>query len=208
MIVDNKQVIRLSCQPAGSRVPTGYGVYHPRRQERWRKVTQDRKQEDIELFLQGEGIEETKLIHISSESTILAVLEQAKKNGSPSDGDLLVFIEDGEEPLPVDQPIKAAGFRHHGRIQAHRCRQITVTVNFNGAEKSHRFPPSTTVARVKKWAVGEHGYNLKPVDAAEHVLQLCGSNKRPDDDIHIGSLTTSPTCSICFDLVPKVRIEG
>ena len=83
-----------------------------------------------------------------------------------------------------------------------------MTVNFNVDQKTKTFPPSATVGRVKKWAVGEHGFDLKGVDATEHLLQLCGSTDRPDEDIHIGTLVTAPACSLCFDLVPKQRIEG
>ncbi|MFY9554815.1 MAG: hypothetical protein WAV47_08895, partial [Blastocatellia bacterium] len=65
---------------------------------------------------------------------------------------------------------------------------------------------STSVRKVKRWADEE--FKLKGVDATEHALQLCGSSTRPDEDVHIGSLVKFPDCKICFDLVPKKRVEG
>jgi hypothetical protein len=63
-----------------------------------------------------------------------------------------------------------------------------------------------TVHRVKQWAV--HEFGLSKVDATEHVLQLCGSTTRPDEDTHLGALVQYPECRLCFDLVPKQRVEG
>ena len=45
-------------------------------------------------------------------------------------------------------------------------------------------------------------------DAVEHVLQISGSASRPDEDVHLGTLTRAPVCSVSFDLVPKRRVEG
>ncbi len=81
-----------------------------------------------------------------------------------------------------------------------------MTVNFNGEHKSHPFTPSKTVGKVKKWADDKFG--LKGVDATEHALQICATTTRPDEDVHIGSLVRFPDCKLCFDLVPKKRVEG
>jgi hypothetical protein len=62
------------------------------------------------------------------------------------------------------------------------------------------------VGKVKKWAVRE--FHLSDTDATDHVLQLAGTTKQPTEDIHIGSFGQASACSLGFDLVPKVRIQG
>ncbi len=64
------------------------------------------------------------------------------------------------------------------------------------------------ISRVKSWAVSEHAFNLSEIDATEHALQICDSTIRPDEELHLGSFATFPVCTICFDLVPKKRVEG
>lgn len=171
-------------------------------------MTRERDRKEIELFLQGEGLGEVVLIRVPTQGTIHDIIEQAKNHGISADDELLVFAEDEEDPLSPDRSIEASQLKHRGRIHVHRCRRVKVTVNYNALEKSRVFAPAATVARVKKWAVGDNGFDLDDVDAAEHVLQICESDRRPDDDTHIGSLVTVPACSLCFDLLPKVRIEG
>ena len=81
-------------------------------------------------------------------------------------------------------------------------------VHYNGRNLSESFGPGVPMHRVKEWAVGNKGFNLNPVDAAEHVLQLTGTSDRPDEDVHIGSLVGTTSCGVEFDLVAKVRVEG
>lgn len=70
------------------------------------------------------------------------------------------------------------------------------------------FGPGVPMHAVKSWAVGKKGFNLTPVDAAEHILQLTGTADRPDEDVHVGSLVGATGCKVEFDLVAKVRVEG
>lgn len=163
----------------------------------------------IEVFLQGEGVSEIQLIRVSPDCTVREFIEKAKAHSSNlqlGDVEAFLMLEDAEHELNLDATLKQAGIGHRHRVHCHRCRRIEVTVNFNGASKSHSFPPSMTVGKVKHWADDQFG--LKGVDATEHALQICGTNTRPDEDTHIGSLIHFPNCKICFDLVPKKRVEG
>lgn len=167
---------------------------------------------EIQLFVQGESIAEIQLVKISEGSTLrelaakfssiftdASVLENESK-------DLLFLLEDSEKELPADKSIKEIGIKNRERIQIHRCRKIKVNVNFNGREVTDSFPPSKTIAKVKRWA--DKKFGIEGVDATEHALQICGTATRPDDDVHLGSVVRRPNCQICFDLVPKKRVEG
>jgi hypothetical protein len=165
----------------------------------------------IDIFLQGEGIEEIILLQLPENSKVAEVIEIAKAKGCPVDDSMAaaVFLENEEEPVKdIEKTIKSVGIHHRKRIHVHRCRKIAVTVNFNSEQKMREFPASATIKRVHRWAVGENGFKLDDQDATEHALQLCGTDVRPDEEKHVGTLTTFPTCTVCFDLVPKIRVEG
>ena len=166
---------------------------------------------EIEIFLQGEGIPEITLVRVPDDGIVRDILRSAETQGVRFAGDersLVILVEDQETEVFPDSSFEEAHIGHRSRVHIHRCRRIEVTINFNAAEKAHAFSPSATIERVKRWAVGPDGFNLHRIDATEHLLQLCHSTVRPDADTHIGSLVTFPDCGLCFDLVPKVRVEG
>ncbi len=165
----------------------------------------------IELFLQGEGIPDIALVRVPRGGRVRDVVEAARTAGlrrAGGDAGVVVMLEDAEEALEPDAALEAAGVRHRGRVHVHRCRRVAVTVNYNGRQIARDFPPSATIRRVKGWGDSEDGFDLRGVDATEHLLQVCGSTVRPDEDTHIGTLVSLPGCPLCFDLVAKQRVEG
>ena len=165
----------------------------------------------MELFLQGEGERAIRVIEVPASGTVGDILTAAKDRGFVTLGapaELLVFVEDADVELAVETTLAAAGIGEHHAVHIHRCRRVQVTVHFGSQSKQHEFAPGATIRRVKVWAVGPHGFNLPPVDATEHVLQITGTQDRPDEDVHVGTLVHAPHCAIAFDLVPKVRVEG
>ncbi len=165
--------------------------------------------EEIEVFLQGEGVTEFLLVKTNSNRTlaeIIATPSSGFPDGLRGGEDLFVTREDDSDELPLDKPIATVGIKHRQRLHVNRCRKVKVTVNFNHLANADTFSPSTTVGKVKRWAIKE--FKVDEHDATEHALQLCGTAKKPNEDTHIGSLTRKGECSVCFDLVPKKRIEG
>lgn len=169
--------------------------------------------QELRLFVQGEGLAEIQVVNIGSDSTVADLIKMvAAKVGAgefaaaDAEGGLVVTFEDEDKKIPHEDSLKKAGIRDRSRVHIHRCRKVKVTVYFNGETEVDNFPPSTTVGKVKKWA--DKKFDIDKIDATEHALQLCGTSIRPDEDTHIGMLTKHPSCSICFDLVPKRRVEG
>jgi hypothetical protein len=162
----------------------------------------------IELFVQGEGIGDVTLIRVPHDATVREVIVKTKAECGieAREEEIIALIEDGDEEIVLDAKLIEVGIGHRHRVHFHRCRRVEVSVNFNGATKKRPFAPSRTIAKIKRWADDE--FDLKGVDATEHALQICGTSKRPDLDVHVGSLVQYPHCQICFDLVPKKRVEG
>ena len=167
--------------------------------------------EGIEVFVQAEGKQEINIVRLSARATVADLLDEAVKARLIDDrqrGAVVCLLEDSDVALRPSETLTSAKISQRSRVHLHRCHRIDATVYFNGANKNRGFAPSATIATVTAWAVGKHGFNLTPTDAIEHVLQVSGSTSRPDEDVHLGTLTTAPMCAVSFDLVPKRRVEG
>ena len=160
----------------------------------------------IDVFYQGEGIAEISHIEITDDAATFAVLKAllAERHGIQ---DAILFIEDEEEPVDEACRIADRATEKGIKIHGHRCRHVEVTVTFGRKVVENRFSPSTTVARVKRWAA-EREFGMTPEEAGEHVLQIAGKPDRPAPGTHIGALTDGKVCGVAFDLVPDERING
>lgn len=159
------------------------------------------------ILLQGEAIPDIAFLTLDERPSVQDVLGAAAKlRSGAGDGDYLVFLEGEDEPLDTHGHLPKGKDGEPLRLQVHRCVKIAVAVTFNGVTKTEDFAPGRTVESVKKAMARAHG--LDPRDAAEHVLQLAGSNDRPDADTHIGALVGHGACALAFDLVPLKRVEG
>jgi len=162
----------------------------------------------IEVFLQGPGIPPLALVKVLASGNVRDLIEAAKEKGLHlEDGQIpQVWVEDTDDPLPLDLPLEAAGVQSRSRVQVHTCPHIRVTVNFQSDAKEHPFSPATTIRTIKQWA--DKTYKLSERDASEYQLQLCGSTDRPTGETQIGTLVQLGQCQICFDLVSTGRVEG
>ena len=173
-------------------------------------MTQFDTTDHIELFIQGEGIPKITLVKVHSKDMIADIIKVARQHGLsvPEGVEVFVFVENTDTPLDLGKKIDEAGLTPRSRVHIHRCRRVEVTVNFKEHQLKGFFPPSATIDTVQKWAVGKDEVDMSPVDAAEHLLQACHSDDRPDEDVDIGTLVKGSDCAICFDLVAKQRVEG
>lgn len=175
------------------------------------KENEKSKNNELQLFVQGEGIADMQLVRVAEQSTLRELLGKfssvfTEAEVASATDEFIFLLEDSECELVSDKSLKELGFKNRERVHIHRCRKIKVSVNFNGREIADAFPPSRTIAKIKHWADKQFG--IEGVDATEHALQICGTAKRPDDDTHLGTLARHPNCQVCFDLVPKKRVEG
>jgi hypothetical protein len=163
------------------------------------------------VYIQSEHFPDIKLVEIDDEATIdelkRAVLALLPPGTDATDWALSVEDDDADDDAHGQAThVKHLKKEHGVRVHLHRCKHVDVHVRF-GAEVAHRqFRPATTVGRVRQWA--GHKFGMAPCDIAEHVLQIAGTTEQPDVDIHVGTLTKCPQCSVTFDLVPAHRING
>ena len=173
-------------------------------------MTQLNVPDQIELFIQGEGIPKIILVKFGLKDTVADIVKVAREHGlsAPEDSEICILVENTDITLELDIQVDVAGLTPRSRVHIHRCKSVEVTINYNQDQKKGFFPPSATVDWVKEWAVAKDQYGLSPVDAAEHVLKLCNTGDVPDGEVHIGALVKYPDATVCFDLVPKQRVEG
>ena len=166
--------------------------------------------DSIEIFIQGEGIPKITLVTVHPKDTVADLIKAAREHGlsTPKGSEVFVFVENTATPSALDAKIDEIGLKPRSRLHIHCCKHVEVTVNFNADQLKNFFPPSATVAWIKKWVVGKDGFGMSEVDATEHLLQVCHSTDRPDEDVHIGTLVKSSDPAICLDLVAKQRVEG
>lgn len=157
------------------------------------------------IFLQSELLNDIEVIEVDEGASQRAIRQAclARIAEILLAEEFFLFIEDDDDE---DALLKLDCAIDDLRLHLHRLKAITVTVRYAGREAHHTFRPNATIARVKRWAAQEFG--VTPSDAAELMLQISGTDVRPDSDLHLGCLVKKPEHSVCFDLVPSPRVNG
>ena len=104
----------------------------------------------IDLFFQGEGLGEIKHLEIEPDATC-AIFKARVSEIHGVARDVLVFLEDEDDPIADDVLLKEHGAQKGLKVHVHRCHRVEVAVTFNGETVEHRFTPAATTARIKRW---------------------------------------------------------
>jgi hypothetical protein len=159
----------------------------------------------VMIFVQSEMLTDVRAVEVDSNTGaagIRAALFALLPQGSELQA-LQFYLEDSDDEQAIE---KLTEIPHGLRVHLHRLKGIDVAVRYAGRDVRRTFRPSATIQRVKRWATQELG--ISPSDAAELMLQISGTNERPDPDTHIGALVKFPKHSLCLDLVPSTRVNG
>jgi hypothetical protein len=159
----------------------------------------------IDIFYQGERVHE--MDHLETAVDTIAAVKALILSKHGGEADVLVFLENGDEPLDEEIATHSLAGPTGLKLHLHRCRRVEVVVNFAGDTVERAFGPGVTVAHVKSWAA-QHKFGMTKEEAGEHVLQIAGTQERPTPSTHIGTLATCPICRVAFDLVPNERVNG
>ena len=160
----------------------------------------------ISVFVQVHGQSRLAEVQVSEDVSEADLVQALVAAGITLGSDVVVFLDENENPLEGLRERPVHGIKHGCRLHVSRCRRIKTVVNYLEKSVTREFPPGVRVRAVKAWAVRE--FELDRKDAAEHVLQLCGSPTRPSSDTPLNALVGGHDCALCFDLVPEQRVEG
>lgn len=163
--------------------------------------------QEHEIYIQVEDADGPSLVKVHDDDTIATLLERLRSQ-HPHLGHepelMVVFPEDAEEEVGKD--VKFCDCHPHRPkiLHCHRCREIKVTVSYNGVE-SESFKPNAKIRRVTKWAVDEF-----KVDAGRKWVLRTGSAEGDilDPDTRVGQLVKFPNCSLQLYLTERCLIQG
>jgi hypothetical protein len=156
-----------------------------------------------QIFVQSELLADIAILEVEHNATQRELREALLGLVEKTEEPLIIFLEDEDDEEAFGVIVEIP---EELRVHLHRLRSIDVTVRYAGNDVRRSFRPSATIARVKGWAT--HELRITPSDAAELMLQIAGTDARPDPDIHIGSLVRAPAHKVIFDLVPSPRVNG
>jgi hypothetical protein len=158
------------------------------------------------IFIRSHALPAAVEAEIAEGALVSDLLEAIKNAGVPIDPDTVIFIDEAELPHAMTPATPVTGIKRGSHVHVTTCKKIEVTINYLAETATHKFVPGARVRRVKAWAIDK--FKLSAHDAAEHVLQMCGTTRRPSSDTPLNELTDGKTCAVCFDLVPEKRVEG
>lgn len=162
-----------------------------------------------EVYIHSQEWVEPRLVKTRADSTVRKIVEVVVGLGcfgGPVEGEILVLIEEQDEPLGHHQTLAECEVRHKHHLHLHHCKKVKVGVFYN-SERHEVFAPSAKVKRVLKWAL--HAFKLTPAEAEDKVLVLKGHpDKELNSDAHIGSYAKPHQCAVELCLVAPVEING
>lgn len=162
---------------------------------------------DLVIFIQTHGtVDAGSEAVVPGDATVGDLHDALARLGLVIDEEMLIFVDEDETHLPRERHHRPSSLHHGARVHVGHMREIRVAVNYLARTVERRFSPGTRVARVKAWAVAE--LKITPGDAAEHVLQLHESARKPSPDTPIHELVPHHDHRLCFDFVPEKRVEG
>lgn len=131
----------------------------------------------------------------------LEKLMQAVRQHSGTE-DIFVFEKDKDEELNNIEGRSAIS------IVIHHCKRVTVHVNFEHRTETETFPPSATVFRVLRWAIGKKAFNLDDTARAKANLILPDQESPLPRDDAIGKYVSDDNCSLTLDLTLRDFTNG
>ncbi len=158
------------------------------------------------IFIQVHGQPGIHQAEVPIAATMGDLQDALVRLGIVLDAESVIHLDESEHHLKGERHEQISDLKHGARFHVSRCHRIKTTVHYLHRTAEHEFPPGARLHSVKHWAM--HAFGMTAIDAAEHVLQVCGSKTRPTSDAPLHQITDGHGCSVCFDLVPDKRVEG
>lgn len=161
----------------------------------------------VQIYLHGENNRDPKLVEVSEEASVKEVINKYQQEfpNSGNTEDVEFFVEDEEEHRSKDEIGEKGGIKRKNHIHCHRCKKVSVAVEYNGQTITLNLPPSTTAKKILKQAAKK--FNISEGDAADLLLKLADATVLQPGD-HIGSFVSFPHCSISLLLTANKQVQG
>ncbi len=120
-------------------------------------------------------------------------------NASDYNEDIEAYLENGKDELSKDAKVSELGLKEGDALHFSRCSKIDVTVHYGDKEVIlNDLRPSLILKRVERQAIREMkiGASAKKLE-----FQNRANGETLSDKLHLGSLTTYPSCEVSLDLV-------
>ena len=165
------------------------------------------KMETIEIYLHGENCQEAKIIEIPVNSKIGDIIAVYHNSMNPDAKmeEIELFFEDDDDMKNKEHEIGQAGIKKRHHVHCHRCKKVTVTIDYNGQVIHLKVAPSNTGERILKLAAKE--FKIAEGDIGDLYLKLPDGTTL-DPDAHIGSYVHHPKCEITLTLINNNQVQG
>ena len=163
----------------------------------------------IKIYLFGESNPHGQVIEIDETAGVKEVIIKHQEKCDPLNNtkteEYEIFVEDEEEQKDKNADCATAGIRHHHKIHCHRCKLVSINIEYNGVTKEVKLAPSSTGARILRKAAAL--FNISEADAGYLRVVLPGGTDLEKEQ-HIGSFVSYPNCEINLILQSHKKTEG
>lgn len=166
---------------------------------------QSKTTNEVAILVECAGMADIQEIVVPLGSKLRVLVEEAGKRCGISAEEVLVFREDGEEPLDLEVHIDEK-YPHHKIHHTHNRKTIEVVVFFMNEKREKKFHPAAKVERVLDWAVKE--YNIDPPIRPLMELALHGSKDALPNDAPIGRYVKPHQRVLELDLIRGIIPNG
>lgn len=151
--------------------------------------------------VETEGQQQPATIEVADRS--LNGLLKAIRSHARLGDNVHVFEREKDDELAAE-----IGARSAISVIVSRCKRIVVEVRFEHKVISEKFPPSATIFRVLRWAIGKKGFNLDDTAQAKANLILPGGEAPLPRDATIGRYVDGKTCALTLELTLRDFTNG
>jgi hypothetical protein len=134
------------------------------------------------------------------EPSVERLVQLARQHAGEEDA--LVF-EKGK-----DEQLHSVDGRSAISIVVHRCKKISVSVNFEHHTEAEIFPPAATIFRVLRWAIGHKAFNLDETARAKANLMIAGQESPLPREDSLAKYVSGDTCRLTLELTLRDFTNG
>ncbi len=164
----------------------------------------------MNIYIHKEGQLHADKVEITPKTRIGDIIKDHLPEYANADDyleDLEAYLENEKDDLSKDGSPDSGAFKDGDRIHFSRCREITVEVIYmDQVVKLEKIRPAFTLRKLRKLAGEELG--LHQNDLKKLRFKRSKEEDFLDFDVHVGSLTTYPSCQVRLYLLEPQKIQG